>query len=284
MEDNKSLSQVLLDEFREICEENEIEYELAWGPESIGCGVFMSISGCRKFMAAVEESGAEHRALESRENSPAYPNDTVRYVRTDTLCYNVLDYTNYINHGIFVEINIVRGPASGMADKFYRACERSMMRKSYSFKAKAPGKNSARDDRFFRWGCRFAGGEDALRVKCFRRMMQQQGPELGSVDTSKLKAVKYGKEYLDYCIVEEDIDGAAFFADAGQTIGQLEAEGLKEARDAKAKLDKKREQNDPNLKEAAAGWEAVQAADEKIRAEAKVEAETEPEPEETEGA
>lgn len=264
MQDKLSYSRMLLDEFEEICGQNEIEFEVIWGPEKIGSGVLMTAGNCRRFMDAVKTAGREDRALESWAGSPRYPNGTIRYVGNDILCYNILDYTSYRNHGVFVEINIARLPARGLKDKIYRIWEKEIAVHSDAFRRTDAGKKAARDASIYRWGLRLSGGEEGLRRRCFSRMLGEQDAKITEENRDGFRAVRYSGEYLDYCILE-DIGGDDFFAENAEKIEELSGQRLASVREAKDSLDRKRSANAANFRTAGSAWETILGVDEEIR-------------------
>ena len=266
MTDMNRYATKLLDEFEEICRVNDIEYQLAWEPEKIGAGVIMSAEDAARFVDAAHAINAGNRAVECWNNSHAYPNSTIRYVGTDSICYNVLDYTNFIYHGIFIEINIIRPVPKSLGEKIIRAQERGISRHSYTFKSRNSGTGSSRDEFLYKWGLRLSGGAAGLRKKCFDSILREKSPDFDSEEAKRFKPVKYSQEYIDYCVVFEDMG----LDDLGGEEGLLQVlagDRLVRVRDDKARLDRLREDNAPNFKIAREAWEIVKQVDEEIKQE-----------------
>lgn len=271
MADNKTYAARLLDEFGDICSNKGIEYELTWGPVKIGAGVIMSAEDAAEFIDAINVQHSDNRVIECWNNSRAYPNSTIRYVGTDSICYNILDYTNYEYHGIFIEINIRRAAPESIGEKIRRAQEREIARHSYSFKSRSSGAGSSRDELLYKWGMRLHGGEAGLRKKCFDNILRGKESDLSAEQVNKIKPVKYSQEYIDYCIVFEDLS----LDDIGGEEGLLKAlagDSLARVRDDKSRLDRLRVSNAPNFKTAREAWEIVKQVDEEIKQEIKQEA------------
>lgn len=111
----------LLEEFDGICKENDIEYYLTgetllyafcsgtMEPKAINAKVLMTVDNAKKFIAAVNRNLPANRAVEYWGNSRRYPDFTVKYTATDTLCFNVLEKLDFTTHGFHIHIGIMRG-------------------------------------------------------------------------------------------------------------------------------------------------------------------------------
>ena len=138
----------LIKEFDVFCKENKIKYclsgdTLMYGvakgsisPRPYGGFVIMTGENCRRFIDAFQTKKPDNRELEYWGNSPAYPNYSVRYIASDTTSFSVMECLNYQCHGLFVEIQILRGENKKKETVRKIALERGMALNAYSTKTK----------------------------------------------------------------------------------------------------------------------------------------------------
>ena len=256
----------LLEEFESICEENNIEYKFAWGPENYGTGVIMTPSNCSKFMGVVASNPQDNRVIESWANSPNYPTPTVRYIGTDSLCYNIFDYPTYKYHGIFVEINILRETSSSIIDKrYYNIAERGIYLNTYNFNTQKNNKNDKKLLKRYDFICKLTGGEEALKKKTLMHILKSQDISLDSKAADKFKPRMYSVMYVSYTIVDENINSLEYFRDNSDTIDKLSQDGLNEARKCKVRIDKARRDINSSMSTAKKAWEIICRVDDEIK-------------------
>lgn len=106
----------LLKEIDEICRKNKIDYYLS--PRLTLCAVdnrpfplnplygvvLMKTEDMERFRAITEENPGKGRALESMHNHKWFPGFYLRYINTDTLCFNMEAGRDYANPGLGVNI------------------------------------------------------------------------------------------------------------------------------------------------------------------------------------
>lgn len=255
----------LLEEFESICEDNNIEYRLAWGPENYGSGVIMTPSNCRKFMDVVNSNHRDNRVIESWANSPNYPTPTVRYVGTDSLCYNVLDYPNYMYHGVFVEINVLRELSSSISDKYYNIAERGIYLNTYNFTTQKHKKNDDKLLKRYDFICKLAGGVGALKKKTLMHILKSQDISLDSEVARKFKPKKYSVMYVRFTIIDDNINSLEYFKENSGAIDKLSHDGLNEARKCKVSIDKARHDINGSMSTAKEAWEIICRVDDEIK-------------------
>lgn len=267
MSEKMKYSARLLQEFEELCRESGIEYQIVWGPEDFGSGAALSTEGCRKFLQVVRETAAPQRAVECWDNNERYPDATIRYVATDTLCYNTLDYMDYEQHGIFVEINVIRKKAGSLKEKLQANVERGILLGAHNFRQPAPRKTDGRALQILKAESLRAGGPAKLRRKTFAQILHGPVIRPGSKEADSFKAKEYPADYGENCIISERVDSRSYFKENAGLLETIEKQELKTARAAKAELDQMRRQNAPNFKVARETWETLCRIDEEIREE-----------------
>lgn len=264
MNANIEYAQMLLQEFQEICKANKIDYKIVWGPEEIGTGVLMNSDGCRSFLSAAEEASRDDRTVESWLNSESYPDETLRYIGTDSLCYNILDYDNYKSHGIFIEINIVRRIDASAGDKKLRALISSLKRDAYSFTMWRKPKYEWFQKRIFKRAVKKNGSIGALKKNIFKtKILNAECVSLDSQIAENFNYKTYTKDYSANCIVEADISGCELFAMS--EFKDTLAESLPEMRTLRKKIETHKKSGRANNKIAENVWNTVIEIDSKIR-------------------
>lgn len=274
-------AQMLLNEFKEVCESKDIDYKVVWGPEEIGAGVIMNASDCRRFMETIGEKSDSERSVESWANSSIYPDDTVRYVGTDTICYNILDYDNYNCHGIFIEINIARKQDDSYGGKKTKAILESLKRDSYSFVRKSDGKHEKLKEMLYRRALKKSGGIEGLKKKLIEEILQSADVNLESAAKGDFKFKKYTKDYLANCITDTEIRYKDAFCN--EEFRSVLAEELDEMRKLREKIEAHKKSGRANNKKAEKVWNIVCEIDRNIKAEEQVSEEQE-NPEDNKGA
>ena len=126
----------LLEEFDVLCRESGVQYFLTGetlkhalengsiGPNAAYASVLMTGDNCRKFMDALTKKGYSNRELDYWGNNPTYPDFTLRYVASDTTAFDMTDYLNYRAHGMYIEVEILRGFVKSRKAGTMRALER----------------------------------------------------------------------------------------------------------------------------------------------------------------
>lgn len=126
----------LLEEFDAMCRENGVQYFLTGetlkyalekdsiGPNAAYASVLMTGDNCRAFIDAFEQKDLSNRELDYWGNNPTYPDFTLRYVASDTTAFDMLDYLNYRAHGMYIEVEILRGFVKSRKAGTMRALER----------------------------------------------------------------------------------------------------------------------------------------------------------------
>lgn len=106
----------LLKEIHTICKKNGINYYLS--PQLTLCGVtgqpfpqdplagvvLMKIPDMEKFRQILEEEPAQARVVESMRDNKRFPGFYLRYVNTNTLCYQLNEGRNFKAPGIGIDI------------------------------------------------------------------------------------------------------------------------------------------------------------------------------------
>lgn len=110
----------LVSEFDELCRSAGIEYFLSgetllyaagtgsFGPSPYGAVVSMTADNAKAFIREFEDKKPANRVIEYWGNSPVYPDYSIRYTDTQTTVFNVIDFADYREHGMYVEIRILR--------------------------------------------------------------------------------------------------------------------------------------------------------------------------------
>ena len=265
MNKNLEYAQMLLEEFEGICDENSIDYKVAWGPEEIGSGVIMNPSGCRRFLEVVSECIFDNREVESWDNNKSYPDETIRYVGTDTLCFNTLDYDNYQRRGIFVEINIARTLDDSIKGKKNRALISSIKRDSYSFVARDDARYDALQAMIYNRALKKNGGIEGLKKKMLDGILNSFDVDIKSTTPEKIKFKKYTDDYLMNCITESDISYKDIFSN--EEFAAVAASGIDEMRKLRSNIEKHKKSGRANNKKAGEVWNTVCDIDRKIKEE-----------------
>lgn len=147
----------LLNEFDSFCKKNGIRYRLAgdtllYGyvngeiePKPYCASVLMEGGECLKFLKAFESTKPEGRELEFWGNSPSYPDYTVRYIASDTTAFSPYDCLNYDAHGMFVDIQILKGGKRTRGRSSRLALERGIELRACTEKGSRPSIRGRRD-------------------------------------------------------------------------------------------------------------------------------------------
>lgn len=192
----KRIHQLLI-EIDQICKKNDITYFLSketllYGylrgtyDKSTHCGnILIMASDAEKMFDCLNDVNNPHRCVESWKNSKNYPDYTIRYYDTQTTCYNVLDCLNYENHGIYVEIQILKGKINGMKGKLSRVLERGMILTSYH---ERPSFNEVKNRYDFtaKWIYRLCStflGKQTIRKNLFSFISQNEMTPYSVVDS-----------------------------------------------------------------------------------------------------
>lgn len=163
----------LLTEFDAICRENGIRYyltgetlkyavqEAGIGPNAAFASVIMTGNNVRKFMEAVMKKDNPCREIEYWGNNADYPDYTLRYLASDTTAFDMTDYLSYRSHGMYIEIEILRGLNKSKRAKAMRAIEKAsaggfkakgskgkIIRASYKLLEKLRGKDKIKQSLF----------------------------------------------------------------------------------------------------------------------------------------
>lgn len=177
----------LMKEFDSFCSTNSIKYFLSGEALMYGvcCGrmeprpcyasVIMDAENCRKFIDAFEAGYAENREIEYWGNSDTYPDYTVRYIASDTTAFNIFDYQNYKCHGMFIEIQILRGENGKKVTRHNLALEKGIMLNSYNETARLTKVKSMHDrksDGYFK-AMSMMKGQAGLRKYLFNFFMTE---------------------------------------------------------------------------------------------------------------
>ena len=137
----------LLKEFDDTCRSCGIKYFLtgetlkyateegSMGPNAAYASVIMTGDDCRAFIEATKRTAWPERELDYWCSNPEYPDYTVRYVASDTTAFDMTDYLNYKAHGMYIEIEVLRGLNNSKKAKAMRALEKPAV-------AEAIGNNS----------------------------------------------------------------------------------------------------------------------------------------------
>ncbi len=144
----------LLTEIHQICAENDIEYVLhpkltlflmsgKGIPEHDDCRcVYMTAPNFQRFLKICGASLPKSRSLESLSTNPWYPEFySARYGDTETFYMNINEGRNYVNHGIFIRIEILRAyPPNAMAKKLITMLELGWRANTYQYAMEGYGK------------------------------------------------------------------------------------------------------------------------------------------------
>lgn len=137
----------LLREIHDICVQNEITYTLHPClvlflqngldiPEDYESRcVYMTTDDLHRFVAACSANLPQNRSIESLYSNPMYPSlYSARYCNTETLCLNVNEGLNYINNGLFINIEAVRSyPRSTIKKKLVTLLELGWKENTYQY-------------------------------------------------------------------------------------------------------------------------------------------------------
>lgn len=109
----------ILSDFNTICNENDIEYFLTGEtllyayfknqlpPKAYNANVLMTEENISKFVKVIENKCPEDKEIEYWGNSDNYPDNSVRFIDKNTLCFNVMEYLNYKKHGMYIQIDVL---------------------------------------------------------------------------------------------------------------------------------------------------------------------------------
>ncbi len=222
----------LLTEFDGICKANEISYCLAgetllYGvatgsiqPRPSYASVFMTGDNCRKFIDRFEAAQTENRELEYWGNSAKYPDYTVRYVASDTTSFNLVNYLDYDAHGMFIEIQILRGENHKKKTLSNLALERGIMLNSHNESTRrtvSKGKKDIASNGLYRTVMTL-GGKKRVRKQLFDFFSTEcvkpssQGKGISGIYTFFYRGKKYRNISRNYFDRPEllDIEGYTF--------------------------------------------------------------------------
>ena len=111
----------ILKDFDEMCSRNDIEYFLfrdslmygisagSLGPKPYCASVIMTGDNAAKLADAFSREKPENRILDYWGNNENYPDYSMRYSDTESTDFNVMDFSCYKAHGVYVDISILRG-------------------------------------------------------------------------------------------------------------------------------------------------------------------------------
>lgn len=262
MANSKTYSQMLLDEFTSICRDNHVDFQVVWGPQELGTGVLMSPAGAKKFLAATGNL-PENRVVESWANSSVYPDETVRYVGVDSTSYNILDFDNYANHGVFVEINIARNKSDSLSGKHDAVIENMLKRTAKGFSKPGQVKMQQMQEMVYKRALKKAGSLGNLKKECLQKILNGPDVKITEDSASKFKYKKYNADYVRSCIVEENINSADLFAD--KSFVDAISGQINEARKLRQDIDVFKKSGRSNMKIAENAWKTVCRIDEEIK-------------------
>ena len=263
MNKNIEYAQNLLEEFIQLCESNGIKFLKTWGPEEIGAGVAISSKDARKLLEIFRNDMPSGRAYECWDNNEHYPDPTIRYVGLDSTCFNIIDYPNYKYHGIFVEVEIIRKRGQALVDIYASAIERSIIEHSYNFKEKKPatGRKAEGREKLYKFALK-RGGDAGVRKRAFTQVLNEHSPKFDDKLEMQLKmsgiTKTYSEEYIQYSVVDADIDSREYFAETNKPCIELGAKPLEDVRARKLHLDRIRRKNAANMTIARECWDEVQ--------------------------
>lgn len=239
----------LLKEFDGFCRSNDITYCLSgetllhavvsggMEPKPYCASVLMKGADCLRFIRAFEESAPAGRELEYWGNSPDYPDYTLRYVAADSTAFSPYDCLNFTTHGMFIDIQVLKGGKRDNDRRKRIALERGIELTSLSQSGLRP-KNQGRTDKVAAaWykAARLLNGKQKIRKDLFSYYAERcsgpmpQGKE-GPVYAFSNRGRKSGQIPADHfsdlseCVVE----GTAFPAprDAAGLLQKLYGDRL----------------------------------------------------------
>ena len=139
MSDVKNIVYNLLNELDHICKENDITYSLS-GKTLLGAmqggdlmdtipygEIMIFAEDTDRFIKAVEENIPEDRILDYFGKNTSYPDISLRYSDTNSLCLSLFSYADYLSKGIYVKITLIKNRSNN--EKLFKrmhALERSM--------------------------------------------------------------------------------------------------------------------------------------------------------------